>query len=124
MDILGNEWSRIECKRIARSLMPSLFEPILYSAKSMKNSTFYDSSKEIYTFIEGEIEQPNGVLTPLLDCYTPLCVKHYSNGCYAVDCPNRGSLLLNISNKDLLLQRHFSQTSVISSVVSSQDTVK
>lgn len=101
IDILGNEWSRKDYKQLARSLMSSsttpLFTPIHYSTKSVKNNTLYDSEKEIYTLNETDNIDTQGLLTPFLDCYTPLCSKTHSNGCYAHSCPNKGAQFLSTS---------------------------
>ncbi|KAL7324779.1 Rho guanine nucleotide exchange factor, variant 2 [Mucor circinelloides] len=125
--IIGHDWSRKEYRNLARLLMqmeePALFSPIAYSDKSLKNNTLYDSSKEAYTLndiCENEAFT-QALIMPLMDCYTPFCVKGVSNGCYAPTCPNRGSQHLNksnIINKEL--QRNISLTS---SMASSQDTL-
>lgn len=102
--IIGHDWSRKEYRNLARLLMqmeePALFSPIAYSDKSLKNNTLYDSSQEAYTLNEwSENEAPaQSLIMPLMDCYTPLCVKGVSNGCYAPTCPNRGLQLLLKSN--------------------------
>lgn len=102
--IIGHDWSRKEYRNLARLLMqmeePALFSPIAYSDKSLKNNTLYDSSKEAYTLndiCENEAFT-QALIMPLMDCYTPFCVKGVSNGCYAPTCPNRGSQHLNKSN--------------------------
>ncbi|KAG2229932.1 CNH domain-containing protein [Thamnidium elegans] len=120
-NILPNDWTREDYKRMARSLMhsvPPLFTPVAYSDKSLKKNTFYDSSTEIYSLLENEISQ--GLFVPFLDCFTPSCIKGSSNGCYANICPNRGAQRLSkhsIVNKEL--QRNIS---LCSSNASSQDT--
>lgn len=125
--IIGHDWSRKEYRNLARLLMqvgtPPLFSPIAYSDKSLKNNTLYDSSKEAYTLNElAENEAlAQSLVMPLMDCYTPYCVKGVSSGCYAPTCPNRGLQLLvksNVINKEL--QRNISLTS---SMASSQDTL-
>ncbi|KAI8645474.1 CNH domain-containing protein [Parasitella parasitica] len=127
--IIGLDWSRKEYRDLARLMMhiqdPALFSPIAYSYKSLNNNTLYDSPNEAYSLGEG-IQDDNTAFTqslimPLMDCYTPLCIKGASNGCYAPTCPNRGTQLLfrsNIINKEL--QRNMSLTS---SMASSQDTL-
>ncbi|KAI7903164.1 CNH domain-containing protein [Cokeromyces recurvatus] len=118
-EIVGNNWTRREYRGIARSLMhiePPIFAPISYSDKSFKNNKLYDSPKEVYTLTEdsaNNIHLSQGLFTPLLDCYNPLCSKNNSNGCYAPLCPNKSSS--SLSN----LQRNISLTS---SIASSQDT--
>ncbi|CAO3657221.1 unnamed protein product [Mucor hiemalis] len=99
--------------------VPPIFVPVAYSDKSLKHNTLYDSPKEAYTLIL-EDTVVSGVITSLTDCYTPMCIKGFSNGCYAPTCPNKGTQLLcksNIVNKEL--QRNISLSS---SVASSQDT--
>jgi hypothetical protein len=99
--ILPNDWTRKEYKRIARSFMhsvPPLFVPVAYSDKSLKNHTLYDS-QEAYTLLEEkDFDYAQGLVVSLMDCYTPLCIKGSSNGCYAPCCPNRGTQLLSKSN--------------------------
>lgn len=124
---LANDgWARKDCRTLARSFMqadPPIFIPVAYSDKSIKHNTLYDSPKEAYTLVQQEAVDAgtmNGVVTSLTDCYTPMCIKGVSNGCYAPTCPNKGSQLLsksNIVNKEL--QRNISLSS---SVASSQDT--
>jgi hypothetical protein len=41
----------------------------------------------VYTLIPSDTA-PQGLLLPLLDCYSPLCIAGLSNGCYAPTCPN------------------------------------
>lgn len=102
--IIGHDWSRKEYRNLARLLMqmeePALFSPIAYSDKSLKNNTLYDSSQEAYTLNEWTENEAlaQSLIMPLMDCYTPLCVKGVSNGCYAPTCPNRGLQLLSKSN--------------------------
>ncbi|KAG0193889.1 RHO1 GDP-GTP exchange protein 2 [Apophysomyces sp. BC1034] len=47
-----------------------------------------DSEHEIYRFTE-HAELPNGVFTPLTECYSPTCTN--KNACYSVFCPRRFS---------------------------------
>lgn len=99
---IGFDWNRKEYRNLARLMMhieePTLFSPIAYSDKSLKNNTLYDSSKEAYSLNDclddDNAEFAQSLIMPLMDCYTPLCVKGISNGCYVPTCPNRGSQLL------------------------------
>lgn len=77
--------------------VPPIFVPVAYSDKSLKHNTLYDSPKEAYTLIL-EDTVVSGVITSLTDCYTPMCIKGFSNGCYAPTCPNKGTQLLCKSN--------------------------
>ncbi|CEP18921.1 hypothetical protein [Parasitella parasitica] len=123
------DWSRKEYRNLARLMMhiqePALFSPIAYSYKSLNNNTLYDSSNEAYCLgdclDDDNTTFAQSLIVPLMDCYTPLCIKGASDGCYASTCPNRGSQLLfrsSIINKEL--QRNISLTS---SMASSQDTL-
>lgn len=78
--------------------VPPLFLPVAYADKSLKNNTLYDSPNEAYTLTketeaaeEEDMTYSQGLIVPLMDCYTPSCVKGSSNGCYAPKCPNRGT---------------------------------
>lgn len=83
---------------------PPIFVPVAYSDKSIKHNTLYDSPKEAYTLVPQEVVAAadtaivSGVISSLTDCYTPMCIKGVSNGCYAPTCPNKGSQLLSKSN--------------------------
>jgi hypothetical protein len=77
--------------------VPPLFVPVTYSDKSLKNNTLYDSPKEAYTLTSNDTLH-QGLVTSLLECYTPMCIKGISNGCYSPTCPNKGSQLLSKSN--------------------------
>lgn len=77
--------------------VPPLFVPVTYSDKSLKNNTLYDSPKEAYALTNNSDIQQSIVLS-LLECYTPMCIKGLSNGCYSPTCPNKGSQLLSKSS--------------------------
>lgn len=44
---------------------------------------------------------PNGVFTPLTQCYSPLCRPERSSSCYSPSCPNSGSSPLRLTVTDL-----------------------
>lgn len=44
---------------------------------------------------------PNGVFTPLTQCYSPLCSPGRSRSCYSPSCPNSGSSPLRLTVTDM-----------------------
>ncbi|KAG0169322.1 RHO1 GDP-GTP exchange protein 2, partial [Apophysomyces sp. BC1021] len=115
-------------RKMARALMhtsPPLIAPILYSEKSLKKNTLYDSPDEIYTLVEGTLQEglPQGVYSVLAPCYTPFCGSG-EGGCYAPCCPNKIFVAYPTDGKAVEirpgdLERHFSMSS---SIASSHDT--
>ncbi|KAF7721428.1 RHO1 GDP-GTP exchange protein 2 [Apophysomyces ossiformis] len=115
-------------RKMARALMhtsPPLIAPILYSEKSLKKNTLYDSPDEIYTLVEETLREglPQGVYSALATCYNPFC-EPGEGGCYAPCCPNKIFIALPLNGKAVEkrpgdLERHFSMTS---SIASSHDT--
>ena len=75
-----------------QTMVPPFFLPVAYSERSLKNNSFYDSATEAYTLVEGRITN-QAIYTQILECYTPMCIRGYSTGCYAPTCPNAGKPL-------------------------------
>ncbi|KAI8070978.1 hypothetical protein BC940DRAFT_325456 [Gongronella butleri] len=113
--ILPDELPESMYLKVTRALMhttPPVIAPITYSEKSTRRNTLYQSSHEVYQLVDDGI--PQGVYTPLTQCYSPSCSRDNAAVCYAPCCPNRPAVDLTIG-----LER---RNSFESSVASSHDT--